>query len=270
MNLIYFFYGTPFWLWCSIFSLAILAITVLLTWVYSLKYFDSIRYAVEPASIVLSLNCTIFAVVLAMLTIKVVGTYDDAQKGLLLEADNTGNVFFMGMNLPEQQSKELTKLVKAYINYVITIELPAQDLNQKNIDQVKSQGYQYIQQMAKIVLNSKSLDVLKLQILNILESINSQRRIRIAATETGLPLFLWEICGLSWIILITNISLIKIKNIYSIYFFNISITFVITMITILLIDNHLPFTGGNKVNTMPFTRVLSDIKFFENKKNTSF
>ncbi len=188
------FWGILFLIFVSILSFIILK----LTHVYLSKY----SVELSLASAVLGITGTIYAVMLAMISVDVLNIFMAAEQNILFEANNVGNVFRFGQHFPDADAAELKKVTHDYLNYVLNVEIPAQDVIKLNIDSVKIRGYDYLDKITEITMNSKAPELLKERIFNSLDAITIHRRMRIAASNAHLPSFLWWVLGLGCILLI--------------------------------------------------------------------
>ena len=159
--LTYFFYGMPTIIWGGCFFTSTILMTILILKLCNLAFLE--KYKINPSlnATIVGIGKTIFAVMLAMITIDVLGKFAQAQHNTLLEANSAGNIFRFSQNLQRQEALAISKYVQEYLNYVLNIEIPAQDQTHLNIDNVKAAGYDYIEKILTLTLQSQGADLIK-------------------------------------------------------------------------------------------------------------
>jgi hypothetical protein len=258
-SLFYFFYNLPLLIWGTLFLIVMLFLTY-----FTLNLTDTLlgKFKVDPhvASTFLGINGTIFAILLAMIAVDVLGSFSDAEKNISMEANNIGNIFRFSKHLPTNNSNQIIHILSEYLKFVTNVELPAQDLIHSNIEQVKAQGYNFLDSITHLTLDSQNSPLLQQKLLDSLDALYINRRIRIAATNAHLPNFLWAVLSIGYFLLVVNIGLIESIDKHKHYCLTFISTISVFVIFILLILYNFPFSGEMRANTDPFLQVFRNIQ----------
>jgi hypothetical protein len=204
----------------------------------------------------------IYAVLLALVVISVWEEYQAAGETVEQEANATAEIFWLGNQLPEPTGPHLQELAQSYTREVVHKEWPLMargeqpPLEDKGtptgwnlIDDIRAsiQGFEP-QTKGEEQLYSKGLDDV--------ENLADARRLRLVASEEGIPGVLWSVLVFGGIAAVGFTYLFGLESTWAHRLMVVTLAAVIGLVLFTVGTLGHPFAGGARIGTGAFELIL--------------
>jgi hypothetical protein len=205
----------------------------------------------------------IYAVLLALVVISVWEQYQAASATVEQEANATAEIFWLGHQLPEPEGTRLQELARSYAKEVVYKEWPLMErgkqppLKQEGgtpagwalIDDIRTtlQGFEP---------RTKAQEQLYAEGLDQVASLADARRMRLVASEEGLPGVLWVVLIFGGIAAVGFTYLFGLENTWAHRLMVVTLAAVIGLVLFTIGALEHPFSGGARIGTGAFDLIL--------------
>jgi hypothetical protein len=205
----------------------------------------------------------IYAVLLALVVIAVWEEYQAADATVEQEANATAEIFWLGNRLPEPEGIHLQELARSYASEVVHKEWPLMErgkqppLEQEGgtpagwalIDDIRAsiQGFEP---------HTKAEEQLYAQGLDQVESLADARRMRLIASEEGVPGILWAVLIFGGIAAVGFTYLFGLESTWAHRLMVVTLAAVIGLALFTVGALGHPFSGGARIGTGAFDLIL--------------
>lgn len=258
---------TSIWIWGSIFlALSVLVVIIVLTLIH--KFIRSSHSCItrnDTAIGLLQVIATAYAVLIALLALNALTSFNEAQNITQLEASYIGNLYRLSAALPDPQAIAVQEDLNNYLKQVITVEWPTHQRGDNNMAS-KHKGWGLLDHVEMTLFTFKPISFAQQatlhEMLQQIDHLYEQRRARILISEAHIPNIMWGIILLGELILIIFCGFLghedfKIKLVLT-SLATISLGLVIILVFVL---SH-PFRGAIGISPEEFTIVQQGTQHF--------
>jgi hypothetical protein len=220
---------------------------------------DRLRRHHDVSGNMFSVGGTLYAVLLGLVVVDAMQTFETARITVQKESDALANIFMLAEQLPAEKSSRIQALCKAYAADVINTEWPL--LAKARFDpETFSMAFRLVRELADFEPGTENLkSVYPLLLAQALE-LRDERRTRISMALHGLPMVEWLVLCIGAVITVVFTYFFRLES--------YRVQFVMTGMVALLIALNLylvvlfahPFSGDLRVDPHPF---IADLKIFE-------
>ena len=205
----------------------------------------------------------IYAVLLALVVIAVWEEYSAARATVEEEANATAEIFWLGNWLPEPEGAHVQELAKSYAEEVIHNEWPLMASGEQPpleqeagtesgwtlIDDIRAslQGYDP---------HSKAGEQIYAKGLDQIEDLNDARRMRLVASEEGVPGVLWSVLIFGGVAAVGFTYLFGLESTWAHRLMVVTLAAVIGLVLFTVGALGHPFEGGARIGTEAFDLIL--------------
>ena len=205
----------------------------------------------------------IYAVLLALVVIAVWEEYQAADETVEQEANATAEIFWLGNRLPEPVGLHVQELAMSYAREVVRQEWPILEKGEQppleHVEGVPS-GWTIIDEIRFTLQNfdphSKAEEQLYANGLDQIEELNDARRMRLVASEEGVPGVLWSVLVFGGIAAIGFTYLFGLESTWAHRLMVVTLAAVIGLVLFTVAALGHPFEGGARIGTGAFDLIL--------------
>ena len=205
----------------------------------------------------------IYAVLLALVVIAVWEEYGAASDTVEQEANATADIYWLANQLPEERGTRVQELARSYAEDVVQKEWPLMESGDQPpleeeagtptgwnlIDDIRHnlQGFE---------ARTKSEEQLYAEGLDQIEELNDARRMRLVASEEGVPGVLWSVLIFGGIAAVGFTYLFGLENTWAHRLMVVTLAAVIGLVLFTIGALGHPFAGGARIGPGFFELVL--------------
>ena len=205
----------------------------------------------------------IYAVLLALVVIAVWEEYQAADATVEQEANATAEIFWLGSRLPEPMGRHVQELATSYAREVVNQEWPMMEKGEQppleHVEGVPS-GWTLIDEIRFTLQSfdprSKADEQLYANGLDQIEELNDARRMRLVASEEGVPGVLWSVLVFGGIAAIGFTYLFGLESTWAHRLMVVTLAAVIGLVLFTVAALGHPFEGGARIGTSAFDLIL--------------
>ena len=205
----------------------------------------------------------IYAVVLALVVIAVWEEYQAASATVEQEANAVAEIFWLGHRLPEPEGSHLQELARSYAREVVHKEWPLMEKGQQPAmeqEQGTPGGWILIDDIRATVQefepHTKADEQLYAEGLDQVQSLADARRMRLVASEEGVPGVLWSVLIFGGVAAVGFTYLFGLESMWAHRLMVVTLAAVIGLVLFTIGALGHPFSGGARIGTGPFDLVL--------------
>ena len=205
----------------------------------------------------------IYAVLLALVVIAVWEEYQSAGETVEQEANAAADIYWLADQLPEDRGVHLQELVRSYVEEVVHKEWPLMERGeQPSLEQEGStpSGWTIIDDIRQDVQNfeprTKAQEQLYAEGLDQVDSLSDARRMRLVASEEGVPGVLWAVLIFGGMAAVGFTYLFGLQNTWAHRLMVVSLAAVIGLVLFTIGALEYPFSGGARIGTGAFELIL--------------
>jgi hypothetical protein len=205
----------------------------------------------------------IYAVLLALVVIAVWEEYQAASETVAQEANATAEIFWLGNRLPEPEGAHIQELAHAYAKEVVHKEWPLMESGQlppfKQVEGTPA-GWNLIDDLRASLQDfdphSMAEEQLYAKGLDQIEELNDARRLRLVASEEGVPGVLWSVLIFGGIAAVGFTYLFGLESTWAHRLMVVTLAAVIGLVLFTVGALGHPFEGGARIGTHTFDLIL--------------
>ena len=205
----------------------------------------------------------IYAVLLALVVIAVWEEYQAADETVEQEANAAAEIFWLGNRLPEPVGTHVQELVHSYAEEVVHKEWPIMANGEQppleHVDGTPS-GWTIIDDIRGTLQNfdpqSKADEQLYAKGLDQIEDLNDERRLRLVASEEGVPGVLWAVLIFGGVAVVGFTYLFGLESTWVHRLMVVTLAAVIGLVLFTIGAMEHPFSGGARIGTGAFELIL--------------
>ena len=226
------------------------------------RYFDHdrLKHYHDVAGNMLSVGGTLYALLLGLVVVDALQTFENARLTVDREANALANVYLLAERFPAEKAARVRSLCRAYADAVVNHEWPLMNQGQIHAE-ARDLSLTLVQEVANYEPETENLKAVFPLIVQQALEIRDERRARTSVAQYGLP-------AIEWIVLCAG----AVITIVFTYFFRLEshrIQMAMTGMVALLIALNLylivlfaaPYSGDLKVKSDP---ILRDLQAFDN------
>jgi hypothetical protein len=205
----------------------------------------------------------IYAVLLALVVIAVWEEYQAADETIEQEANATAEIFWLGNRLPEPVGPHVQELTMSYAREVVHVEWPLMaNGEQPPLEHVEGipSGWTLIDEIRFTLQNfdphSKAEEQLYAKGLDQVDELNDARRMRLVASEEGVPGILWSVLIFGGIAAVGFTYLFGLDSTWAHRLMVVTLAAVIGLVLFTVGALGHPFEGGARIGTGAFDLIL--------------
>ena len=209
----------------------------------------------------------IYAVLLALVVIAVWEEYSAAGDTVEQEANATAEIFWLGSRLPEPEGVHIQELARDYAEEVVHKEWPLmQSGEQPPLEQEAGtqSGWNLIDDIRHNIqgfeARTKSEEQLYAEGLDQVDALSDARRMRLVASEEGVPGVLWSVLIFGGIAAVGFTYLFGLESTWAHRLMVVTLAAVIGLVLFTVGALGHPFEGGARIGTGAFDLVLERFK----------
>lgn len=258
---------TSIWVWGSLFLAAsVLVVIIVLTFIHKFIRPSHLCVARNDMAVgLLQVIATAYAVLIALLALNVLNSYNQAQNITQLEASYIGNLYRLSVSLPDIQAKEVQANLNSYLAQVITVEWPAHQRGDNNLAN-KHKGWGLLDHIELTLFTLKPTSFAQQATLHeMLRQINSlyeQRRARILIGQQSIPNVMWGIILIGELLLVIFCGFLGHEDFKMKLFLTSLATASLGLVIILIFALSHPFQGSIGITPDEFTIVQQGTQHF--------
>ena len=201
----------------------------------------------------------IFAVLLALLVIAVWEQFQGARETVESEANAVAEIAWLAHRLPEPEGHQIQEDARSYAQEVVDEEWP---LMEQGLGGVQSlpEGWDLIDDMRatlqEVEPSTAAEQELYAEGLDQIERLNDARRMRIVASQEGLPGVLWAVLVFGAVVAVGFTYLFGLRNTWAHRLMVMSLTAVIALVLFTIGVMEDPFSGGARIEPAAFELIL--------------
>jgi hypothetical protein len=224
---------------------------------------DSRQQHNDVAGFIYAALGVIYAVLLALVVIAVWEEYGAANDTVEQEANAVAEIFWLAHQLPEPEGRELQELCRSYVEEVINVGWPLMQEGRTpslKRSQESSRGWVLIDDIRasvqEIEPHTKADEQLYAEGLDQVQRLADARRMRLVASEEGIPGVLWAVLIFGGIAAVSFTYLFGLENTWAHRLMVITLAAVIGLVLFTIGAIEHPFSGGARIGTGAFELVL--------------
>ena len=205
----------------------------------------------------------IYAVLLALVVIAVWEEYSAAGNTVEQEANATAEIFWLGNRLPEPVGLHVQELAKSYAEEVIHREWPLMEKGeQPPLEHAEGgpSGWTIIDDIRESLQDfeprTKADEQLYAEGLDQIENLNNARRMRLVASEEGVPGVLWSVLIFGGVAAISFTYLFGLESTWAHRLMVVTLAAIIGLVLFTVGAMENPFEGGARIGTGAFELIL--------------
>jgi hypothetical protein len=205
----------------------------------------------------------IYAVLLALVVIAVWEQYRAASETVEQEANATAEIFWLGHRLPEQEGPHLQELAHSYAEEVVHKEYPLMEQGQQPAmeqEQGTPAGWTLIDDiranLQEIEPHTKADEQLYAEGLDQVQLLADARRMRLVASEEGVPGVLWTVLIFGGVAAVGFTYLFGLESTWAHRLMVATLAAVIGLVLFTIGALGHPFSGGARIGSGPFDLIL--------------
>ena len=205
----------------------------------------------------------IYAVLLALVVIAVWEEYSAAGDTVEQEANATAEIFWLGSRLPEPEGVHIQELAKSYAEEVVNTEWPLMKSGEQPVLEQEAgtqSGWSIIDDIRASLQNLEPKSNAEAQLyaegLDQIEELNDARRLRLVASEEGVPGVLWSVLIFGGIAAVGFTYLFGLQSTWAHRLMVVTLAAVIGLVLFTVGALGHPFEGGARIGTGAFDLIL--------------
>jgi hypothetical protein len=205
----------------------------------------------------------IYAVLLALVVIAVWEEYQAADATVEQEANATAEIYWLGHRLPEPLGAHVQELAKSYAEEVVHKEWPLMEQGQAPLmtqTQGTPAGWTIIDDIRENLQDfeprTKADQQLYAEGLDQVENLANARRMRLVASEEGVPGVLWSVLIFGGIAAVGFTYLFGLESTWAHRLMVVTLAAVIGLVLFTVAALGHPFEGGARIGTGAFNLIL--------------
>jgi hypothetical protein len=205
----------------------------------------------------------IYAVLLALVVIAVWEEYQAAGETVEQEANATAEIFWLGNRLPEPKGAHVQDLARSYAEEVVHKEWPLMESGEQPALEQEAgtpSGWNLIDDIRASLQDfephSKAEEQLYAKGLDQIENLANARRMRLVASEEGVPGILWSVLIFGGIAAVGFTYLFGLESTWAHRLMVVTLAAVIGLVLFTVAALGHPFAGGARIGTEAFDLIL--------------
>jgi hypothetical protein len=224
---------------------------------------DTRRQHNDVAGFIYAALGVIYAVLLALVVIAVWEEYGAARETVEKEANAAADVFWLANQLPEPEGTRVQELVRSYVEEVVHREWPLMEQGRTpsmTQDRETSAGWTIIDDIRKDIQGFEPRTQADVELyaegLDQVDALSDARRMRLVASEEGVPGVLWAVLIFGGIATISFTYLFGLENTWAHRLMVVTLAAVIGLVLFTAGAMEDPFSGGARIGTGAFELIL--------------
>jgi hypothetical protein len=205
----------------------------------------------------------IYAVLLALVVIAVWEEYQAASDTVEQEANAVAEIFWLAHGLPEPEGSHVQELARSYAREVVEKEWPLMERGQQpsmEQEQGTPGGWTLIDDIRASLQGfeprTKADEQLYAEGLNEVQSLADARRMRLVASEEGVPGVLWTVLIFGGVAAVGFTYLFGLESTLAHRLMVVTLAAVIGLVLFTIGVLEHPFSGGARIGTGAFDLIL--------------
>jgi hypothetical protein len=205
----------------------------------------------------------IYAVLLALVVIAVWEEYQAADETVEQEANATAEIAWLGNRLPEPRSSHIQGLCRSYAEEVVNKEWPLMERGEAPLmTQTRGTPAGWIiiddirANLQDFDPHTKAQEQLYAEGLDQIQNLNNARRMRLVASEEGVPGVLWSVLIFGGMAAVGFTYLFGMQNTWAHRLMVVTLAAVIGLVLFTVAALGHPFEGGARIGTGAFELIL--------------
>jgi Protein of unknown function (DUF4239) len=205
----------------------------------------------------------IYAVLLALVVIAVWEEYQAASETVEQEANAVAEIFWLAHGLPEPEGSHLQEIARSYAREVVNKEWPLMEKGQQpsmEQEQGTLSGWTLIDDIRASLQGfeprTKADEQLYAEGLNQVQSLADARRMRLVASEEGVPGVLWTVLIFGGVAAVGFTYLFGLESTWAHRLMVVTLAAVIGLVLFTVGALGHPFSGGARIDTGAFDLIL--------------
>jgi hypothetical protein len=205
----------------------------------------------------------IYAVLLALVVIAVWEEYELASETVEQEANATADIFWLADQLPEDRGTHVQELARSYAEEVVRKEWPLMEQGKKPLmtqEEGTPAGWTIIDDIRHNIqgfeARTKSEEQLYAEGLDQLDTLSDSRRMRLVASEEGVPGVLWTALIFGGVAAVGFTYLFGLESTWAHRLMVATLAAVIGLVLFTVGAMEYPFSGGARIGPGAFELIL--------------
>ena len=205
----------------------------------------------------------IYAVLLALVVIAVWEEYGAASETVEREANAAADIYWLADQLPEDRGTHVQELVRSYAEDVVHEEWPLMEEGREPLmtqEEGTPAGWSLIddirQEIQGFEARTKSEEQLYAEGLDQLDALSDARRMRLVASEEGIPGVLWTVLIFGGIAAVGFTYLFGLESTWAHRLMVMILAAVIGLVLFTVGAMEYPFSGGARIGPGAFELIL--------------
>jgi hypothetical protein len=205
----------------------------------------------------------IYAVLLALVVIAVWQQYQAADETVEQEANATAEIAWLAHRLPEPRGSHIQELCRSYAEEVVHKEWPLMEQGKPPLmTQTRGTPTGWIMiddiraNLQDFDPHTKAEEQLYAEGLEQIQNLNDARRMRLVASEEGVPAVLWSVLIFGGIAAVSFTYLFGMQNTWAHRLMVVTLAAVIGLVLFTVGALGHPFEGGARIGTGAFDLIL--------------
>jgi hypothetical protein len=205
----------------------------------------------------------IYAVLLALVVIAVWEEYRAASETVEQESNAVAEIFWLGHRLPEPEGAHVQELARSYAEEVVHNEWPLMEQGEAPLmmqTQGTPAGWAIIDDIRASLQNfeprTKADEQLYAEGLDQIQRLNDARRMRLVASEEGIPGVLWSVLIFGGVAAVGFTYLFGLESTWAHRLMVVTLAAVIGLVLFTVGALGHPFEGGARIGSEAFDLVL--------------
>jgi hypothetical protein len=250
-----FIYGTPTWVWGSIFMLLLCGSACVGLIVFDrLVHVDIRRAHNELAGFTVAVISVVYAVLLAFIAIATWESYTTAEDVVQSEADYVGSIYRDTQGVPPQMGQDVRNDLELYVKTVVNQEWPVQHQGR-----TPDQGWEPLARLhlAIVRMQPRTMgeSVIQAELLRTLNELYRARESRLSAAEGHIPPVIWWIIFLGGALVTAFTYLFGFHDLRMHLVMTLAVAASMGFVVVLIIALDWPFRGRVSIAPDAFVKV---------------
>jgi hypothetical protein len=205
----------------------------------------------------------IYAVLLALVVIAVWEEYGAASETVEQEANAAAEIFWLGNRLPEPRGTHVQELARSYAEEVVHREWPLMEQGKIPLmteTRGTPSGWTIIDDIRQNIqgfeARTKSEEQLYAEGLDQVDALSDARRMRLVASEEGVPGVLWSVLIFGGVAAVSFTYLFGLESTWAHRLMVATLAAVIGLVLFTVGAMEYPFSGGARIGTGAFELIL--------------
>lgn len=221
---------------------------------------DSLKQFHDVAGNMFGVCGTLYAVLLGLLVVDAMQTFQSARHTAEKEADALATIFILAERLPEEKMLKVQTLCKAYATRVIDVEWPL--MNQGLMDpKSRNLSLQLLREINDFEPKTESLKTIYPQLVQEALDVREHRRDRNSMVTHSIAAVEWVVLGVGAIVTVVFTYFFRLQSLRAQQAMIGMISLIIALNIYLMILFGYPYSGDLHVNP---DRFRMNLKLFEN------